>query len=139
MGRLLAIDHGQKRIGLALSDPNKIISKPLKTISYLNYEDLLKELILIINEYEVEKLIIGLPIGMHGKNTLQTEKVVKFKSFIQKKINIPIISIDERLSSISAKKSLVSQGIKTGHNKSKVDQTAAAIFLQHYLDKINYS
>ena len=71
MGRLLAIDHGQKRIGLALSDPDKIISKPLKTISYLNYGDLLKELILIINEHQVEQLIIGLPIGMHGKKTSQ--------------------------------------------------------------------
>ena len=139
MGRLLAIDHGQKRIGLALSDPDKIISKPLKTISYLNYGDLLKELILIINEYQVEQLIIGLPIGMHGKKTLQSEKVEEFKSFVEKKIDIPIIYVDERLSSVSAKKSLISQGIKTGYNKSKVDQTAAAIFLQYYLDKKNYS
>ena len=139
MGRLLAIDHGQKRIGLALSDPDKIISKPLKTISYLNYEDLLKELILIINEHQVEQLIIGLPIGMHGNKTSQSEKVEEFKSFVEKKIDIPIIYVDERLSSVSAKKSLISQGIKTGYNKSKVDQTAAAIFLQYYLDKKNYS
>ncbi len=139
MGRLLAIDHGQKRIGLALSDPDKIISKPLKTISYLNYGDLLKELILIINEHQVEQLIIGLPIGMHGNKTSQSEKVEEFKSFVEKKIDIPIIYVDERLSSVSAKKSLISQGIKTGYNKSKVDQTAAAIFLQYYLDKKNYS
>ena len=138
MGRFLAIDHGQKRIGLALSDPDKIISKPLKTISYLNYGDLLKELILIINKHQVEQLIIGLPIGMHGKKTFQSEKVEEFKSFVEKKIDIPIIYVDERLSSVSAKKSLISQGIKTGHNKSKVDQTAAAIFLQYYLDKKNY-
>ena len=139
MGRFLAIDHGQKRIGLALSDPDKIISKPLKTISYLNYVDLLKELILVINKHQVEQLIIGLPIGMHGKKTSQSEKVEEFKSFVEKKIDIPIIYVDERLSSVSAKKSLISQGIKTGHNKSKVDQTAAAIFLQYYLDKKNYS
>ena len=139
MGRFLAIDHGQKRIGLALSDPDKIISKPLKTISYLNYGDLLKELILIINKHQVEQLIIGLPIGMNGKKTPQSEKVEEFKSFVEKKIDIPIIYVDERLSSVSAKKSLISQGIKTGHNKSKVDQTAAAIFLQYYLDKKNYS
>jgi RNAse H-fold protein YqgF len=113
MGRLLAIDHGQKRIGLALSDPDKIISKPLKTISYLNYGDLLKELILIINEHQVEQLIIGLPIGMHGNKTSQSEKVEEFKSFVEKKIDIPIIYVDERLSSVKAKKSLISQGIKT--------------------------
>ena len=76
---------------------------------------------------------------MHGKKTPQSEKVEEFKSFVEKKIDIPIIYVDERLSSVSAKKSLISQGIKTGHNKSKVDQTAAAIFLQYYLDKKNYS
>ena len=138
MGRLLAIDHGEKRIGLALSDPNKIISKPLKTISYSNYENLSIDLIDIINRHKIEKLIIGLPIGMHGANTLQTDKVKDFISYLENKIDIPIIMFDERLSSVSAKKSLVAQGIKTGYNKSKIDETAAAIFLQHYLDQLNY-
>lgn len=138
MGRLLAIDHGEKRIGLALSDPNKIISKPLKTISYSNYENLSIDLIDIIKRHKIEKLIIGLPIGMHGANTLQTDKVKDFTSYLENKIDIPIIMFDERLSSVSAKKSLVSQGIKTGFNKSKIDETAAAIFLQHYLDQLNY-
>jgi len=138
MGRLLAIDHGEKRIGLALSDPNKIISKPLKTITYNNYENLSIDLIDIIKRHKIEKLIIGLPIGMHGANTLQTDKVKDFQSYLKNKIDIPIIMFDERLSSVSAKKSLVSQGIKTGFNKSKIDETAAAIFLQHYLDQLNY-
>ncbi|MFL3025914.1 MAG: Holliday junction resolvase RuvX [Candidatus Neomarinimicrobiota bacterium] len=138
MGRLLAIDHGEKRIGLALSDPNKIISKPLKTISFSNYDNLSIDLIEIIERYEIEKLIIGLPIGMHGANTLQTDKVEDFTNYLKNKIDIPIIMFDERLSSVSAKKSLVEQGIKTGHNKSKIDDTAAAIFLQHYLDQLNY-
>jgi len=138
MGRLLAIDHGEKRIGLALSDPNKIISKPLKTISFSNYDNLSIDLIEIIERYEIEKLIIGLPIGMHGASTLQTDKVEDFTNYLKNKIDIPIIMFDERLSSVSAKKSLVEQGIKTGHNKSKIDDTAAAIFLQHYLDQLNY-
>ena len=83
-------------------------------------------------------MIIGFPLGMDGKKTGQTKKVETFKVELEKKIDIPIVMFDERLSSVSAKKSLISQGIKTGFNKSKIDQTAAAIFLQHYLDSKNY-
>tara|TARA_Y100000768_G_C23892837_1_gene641026 strand:+ start:684 stop:1100 length:417 start_codon:yes stop_codon:yes gene_type:complete len=138
MGRLLAIDYGEKRLGLAISDPNQIISKPLKTIILSDSQYIYNELEKIISDYEIQKLIIGLPIGMDGKNTQQTSKVEAFKENLQNKIGIPIILFDERLSSVSAKKSLISQGIKTGHNKSKIDQTAAAIFLQHFLDTLNY-
>ena len=138
MGRLLAIDYGEKRLGLAISDPNQIISKPLKTIILSDSQYIYNELEKIISDYEIQKLIIGLPLGMDGKNTQQTSKVEAFKENLQNKIGIPIILFDERLSSVSAKKSLISQGIKTGHNKSKIDQTAAAIFLQHFLDTLNY-
>ena len=138
MGRLLAIDYGEKRLGLAISDPNQIISKPLKTIILSDSQYIYNELEKIISDYEIQKLIIGLPLGMDGKNTQQTSKVEAFKENLQNKIGIPIIMFDERLSSVSAKKSLISQGIKTGHNKSKIDQTAAAIFLQHFLDTLNY-
>ena len=138
MGRLLAIDYGEKRLGLAISDPNQIISKPLKTLILSDSKYIYNELEKIISDYEIQKLIIGLPLGMDGKNTQQTSKVEAFKENLQNKISIPIILFDERLSSVSAKKSLISQGIKTGHNKSKIDQTAAAIFLQHFLDTLNY-
>ena len=138
MGRLLAIDYGEKRLGLAISDPNQIISKPLKTIILSDLQYIYNELEKIISDYEIQKLIIGLPLGMDGKNTQQTSKVEAFKEDLQNKISIPVILFDERLSSVSAKKSLISQGIKTGHNKSKIDQTAAAIFLQHFLDTLNY-
>lgn len=138
MGRLLAIDYGEKRLGLAISDPNQIISKPLKTLILSDSKYIYNELEKIISDYEIQKLIIGLPVGMNGKNTQQTRKVEVFREFLQNKIDIPIILFDERLSSVSAKKSLISQGVKTGHNKSKIDQTAAAIFLQHFLDTLNY-
>ena len=75
---------------------------------------------------------------MDGKKTQQTTKVEEFKTYLQNKIDIPIVMFDERLSSISAKKSLISQDVKTGYNKAKIDQTAAAIFLQQYIDTINY-
>ena len=138
MGRFLAIDHGEKRVGLAISDPNKIISKPLKTLILSDLQYFYQELLKIISDYDIEKLVIGLPVNMDGKKTQQTTKVEEFKTYLQNKIDIPIVMFDERLSSISAKKSLISQGVKTGYNKSQIDQTAAAIFLQQYIDTLNY-
>ena len=135
MGRFLAIDFGEKRVGLALSDPTKIIAKPFKSISYNNQDDLLNKISLIIEQKNVEKIILGLPIGLKGQQTAQTNRVFEFYNLIKDKNDIQIVMEDERLSSVSAKKSLVLQNIKTGHNKALIDETAAAIFLQLYLDR----
>ena len=135
MGRFLAIDFGEKRVGLALSDPMKIIAKPFKTIFYSNQNDLINKIALIIKDKKIEKIILGLPKGLKGNNTSQTNIVIEFYNYIKDKIDTPIVMEDERLSSVSAKKSLILQDIKTGHNKTLIDETAAAIFLQLYLDK----
>ena len=133
MGRILGVDYGDSRIGLALSDPNKIIASPFKTIQNKGFDKTKKEIFDIIRENKVELIVLGLPVSMSGTETNQTKKVRKFQSFIQD-FDIPVEMQDERLSSFTAKKSLIQQKIKTGHNKHLVDSTAAAIFLQQYLD-----
>ena len=135
MGRFLAIDFGEKRIGLALSDPMKIIAKQFKTIFYSNQNDLINKIALIIKDEKIEKIILGLPKGLKGNNTSQTNIVIEFYKYIKDKIDTPIVMEDERLSSVSAKKSLILQDIKTVHNKALIAETASAIFLQLYLDK----
>ena len=134
MGRVLAIDYGDKRIGLALSDPLKIIASPFKTIRNDNKDNFIKLIEGIIIKEDVELIIIGLPLGMSGQITDQTTKVKIFSEKLLL-IGITIKYVDERWSSIAAKRSIQEQGIKTGHNKQLVDQTAAAIFLQQYLDQ----
>ena len=134
MSRYLAIDHGSKRVGLALSDPMKIIAKPYKTITYSKLDELIILLIKIIEEEDVKSIVLGLPLGMKGQETTQTKHVLEFKEKLKLKIQIPIILQDERLSSLSAEKSLIQQKVKTGYNKSHIDKTAAAIFLQQFLD-----
>ena len=133
MTRVIGIDYGEVRVGIALSDPLKIISKPLITLT--NDENLLENLEKIISEKNVEKIIVGYPIGMKGQKTLQTEKVDNFILTLKNKFDLNIIVVDERLSSVSATNSLIKQGIKTGHNKSLIDNTSAAIILQEYLDR----
>ena len=134
MGRVLGIDYGERRVGLALSDPMKIIAFPFKTLSHTTAENLISEFKIIIIEKDIDSIVIGLPIGLKGKDTIQTKKVRHFASSIVE-LGIPIQLEDERFSTKSAKRSLNLQKIKTGHDKAAVDRTAAAILLQQYLDK----
>ena len=134
MGRVLGIDYGARRIGLALSDPLKMIASPFKTLVNLSANKLMVELQNIISDNEVEAIVIGIPIGMQGQDTAQTKRVRHFAKTMTD-LGIPVSLEDERLSSVSATRALTMQKIKTGFNKAEVDRTAAAIFLQQYLDK----
>jgi len=134
LNRILAIDYGDVRVGLAISDLMQIIAKPYKTIKNTNHNEIFIQLERIIEENNIGKIIVGLPITLKGEHSEQTEKVLSFVKELKSSIKIDIDTYDERLSSIQAKKSLIQQGVKTGHNKEQIDQTAAAIFLQGYLD-----
>ena len=135
MSRILSIDYGEKRVGLALSDLLQIIAKPFDTLLNKNDNDLIKNILEISESNIVSKIIVGMPLTLKGKHSEQTKKVLQFINLLKDQTSLPIEQYDERLSSIQAKRTLVMQGIKTGHNKSEVDKTAAAIFLQSYLDK----
>ena len=135
----MSIDYGEKRVGIALSDPLHTISYPLCVINKKNENQLVDEIIKIINDKLVEKIIIGLPLSMSGSYSEQTKKVIVFKDFLIKELSdrslsIDIDTIDERLSSVSAKNIMIQQGVKTGHNKGRIDELSASIILQEYLD-----
>ncbi|HJN98810.1 MAG TPA: Holliday junction resolvase RuvX [Candidatus Marinimicrobia bacterium] len=136
MGRILGIDYGDSRIGLAMSDRLKIIASPFKTIRNEGNENCLQVFQSLIKEKDVETIVVGLPMGLKGQETAQTKKVREFVSLLYA-LNLPIRLEDERLSSVSAEKSMIQQNIKTGHNKGLIDQRAAAIILQQFLDKQN--
>tara|TARA_Y100000996_G_C21984582_1_gene421943 strand:+ start:57 stop:470 length:414 start_codon:yes stop_codon:yes gene_type:complete len=134
MARILGIDFGEKRVGLALSDRLNLIASPYKTIQYVSENDLMNEIEKIVFEKEIEIFVLGLPLNMKGQDSNQTKKVRGFKKLLST-LELPIFYEDERFSSVVAKNSLVLQNVKTGHNKSEIDKTAAAIILQQYLDK----
>ena len=134
MGRILGVDYGDSRIGLSISDQTKSIAFPFKTIKNNNSIDSLIEFFRkLMVEKKIESIVLGLPLGMNGKDTNQTKKVRLFSKSI-KILGLPVFFQDERLTSISAKKSLIKENIKTGHNKWRIDERAATIFLQHFLD-----
>lgn len=134
LSRILGIDYGERRIGIALSDPLGIIAKPLTVIDRNISTDYISQLLDIVSSKQITNIVVGLPLTMMGGKSKQTEIVLSFIDQLKEVLSIPIITVDERLSSIAAKKSLQEQAIKTGHNKSRIDETSAAIFLQEHLD-----
>lgn len=134
MGRYLGIDNGEKRVGLALSDPLKIIATPFRTLLVHNTNQVIRELDKIIDEQDVELIVVGNPLGMKGQQTAQTKRVIEFTDKLRD-IGYKVMLEDERLSSVSAKRVMIEQKIKTGYNKELIDQIAAAIILQQFLDK----
>ena len=133
MSRILGLDYGERRIGIALSDPLQIIAKPFTVIDRKK-TDYISQLSKMIVENDIISIVVGLPLTLHGKKSKQTEVVLSFINELQSKLPVPVSQVDVRLSSIAAEKSLHLQNVKTGYEKGRIDETAAAIFLQEYLD-----
>ena len=134
MIRVIGIDFGLSKVGLAISDPSGIIALPFKVIRYKNKEELLNELKDISEQKNVNKFVVGYPISMNYKKNEMTEIIDNFKEDMEN-LNFEVILEDERLSSEYAKKIIIKQDVKLSKNKEMVDLTAASIILQTYLDR----
>ena len=132
--RILALDHGTKRIGVAISDELKMIAQPLEFIPAEPFADFLNRLRAILKEKEVEVILVGLPRNMDGSHGPATLKVEAFVAALRNAITIPIETRDERLTSVMANRVLIQAGVRRDKRKEKVDKMAAAILLQSYLD-----
>jgi len=132
MSVVLCIDFGLKRCGLAISDPNRIIASPLQTIESLHLENWLEQ---EIPKRKIVEIVLGYPTRLDGSDSHVTENVRLLKSVLEKKYaNIPIHLFDERFSSKMASEAIFQMGHKKKkHDKSLVDQIAAAMILQEYL------
>jgi len=132
--RILALDHGSRRIGVAVSDETRTIAQPLEFIPAEPFAGFLERLKQLIREKEVDQILIGMPRNMDGSYGPAAEKVQTFVGVLANAITIPIKTWDERLTSAQANRVLIQGGARRDKRKQKVDQTAAAILLQSYLD-----
>jgi putative Holliday junction resolvase len=134
MSVVLCIDFGLKRCGLALSDPKRIIASPLQTIESIHLENWLEQ---EIPKRQIEEIVLGYPTRLDGSDSHVTENVRLLKSALEKKFPvIPIKLFDERFSSKMASEAIYQMGHKKKkHDKSLVDQVAAAMILQEYLSQ----
>ena len=135
MGRILCIDYGLKRVGLAVTDELKIIASPFKTVNT-------SEIISFINNYtketKVELIVVGLPFNLRGEETDATKKTLSFISVLMKKYpQIKVDTYDERYTSRIAKETILMMGKskKFRQDKSNVDKVSASIILQSYLKR----
>lgn len=135
--RILALDHGTRRIGVALSDELKIIASPLEYIPAEPFADFLARLKEIIREKEIELIIIGMPRNMDGSYGPAALKVQEFVAVLKEALTIPIKTLDERLTTVQAQKFLIQGNVRRKERKEKVDKTAAALLLQSYLDSLH--
>ncbi len=135
MGRILGIDFGKRRIGLALSDPLGMFASGLTTLDNRSEKAAIKALIEVIQAHQVEHLVFGLPLRHTGEEGDSAEAVKQFASLVESATQIPITFEDERFTSVIAQQSLREQGVQPSRQKHLVDQTSAALILQQYLDK----
>ncbi len=132
--RILALDHGTKRIGVAVSDETKTIAQPLEYISAEPFADFLVRLKKLLVEKEVDLVLIGLPRNMDGSYGPAAQKVQAFVAILHNAITVPIKMWDERLTLAQANRILIQGKVRRDQRKEKVDKMAAAILLQSYLD-----
>ena len=132
--RLLGIDPGKKRIGLAISDEDKLVSTPLKTILKKKNFNFIKEIKEIIEENNIKGIIVGNPLNMDGSKGSSSQSSNDFARNLSNNISIPVTMWDERLSSEGAFKLSANIGVNTSKKIEKLDQNAASFILQGVLD-----
>ena len=131
----MGLDIGDKRTGVALSDPLGIIASALTVIERTSDEAAVKKIIDLARENEVERIVVGMPRSMDGSLGRQAQAVQSFIDLLKEGTRIPIVSWDERLSTVAAERAMLEVGMKRDKRKKRRDSLAAAFILQGYLDR----
>lgn len=133
--RIMALDVGSKRIGAALSDPLKITAQGLETFQRTTLEEDIRGLWQLIDQHEVSQLVVGLPKNMDGTIGFKAEEVRQFIADLTAQRSIEVIWVDERLTTVSAERTLLEADVSRAKRKKVIDKMAAVLILQSYLDR----
>jgi len=133
-GRVLAIDYGEVRVGIALSDPLRILATPFVVLK--NDGNLLENIKKIITEKQVSQIVLGLPINLKGKDSKKTEEIRKFYRKLKDYISLPIELVDERFTTYEANAELKKMGYSVKESRKVIDKIAASLILKSYLKQI---
>jgi putative holliday junction resolvase len=132
--RVMALDVGEKKIGVAISDALLLTAQSRPTLHRKNLKSDISILGRLAEENEVHEIVIGNPLHMDGRESQQSEKVAKFANELRTALNLPIVFLDERLTSFAAEQHLEEMGLKWRQRRDHIDKIAAMIILQGYLD-----
>jgi len=134
VGRVVGVDLGTKRIGFAVSDPDRIIATAAKVVECRSEKEIMAAVLAFVREAGADLCVLGNPINMDGSRGPAAQRVQKFKDDLSAQITVPVVLWDERLSTKSAHDYLIEAGTRREKRKGLVDKIAAQVMLQHYLD-----
>lgn len=135
-GRILAIDPGTKRVGLAITDEKRVIATPLEAIDRTSWKKLLSDIKAVILSYDAVAVVAGLPLNTDGSESFMSLEARKIANKLTLSLDVPVFLQDERVTTYEARGRLWKQGIKPSKTKQFVDSEAAAIILTDFLDRI---
>jgi putative Holliday junction resolvase len=133
--RIMGLDVGSRTIGMAISDELGLTAQGFKTLTRKSLEDDFQEIAAIINQFEISKIVVGLPKNMNGTLGSQAETVLKWVEILKDRIEVPVVTWDERLSTVGASKVLLEADLSRRKRKKVIDKLAAVLILQGYLDQ----
>ncbi len=136
--RTLGLDIGRKRTGIAIADETLTIATPLTHIEAHGLKDWLQKLLLFLETYPIEQIIVGIPLNHHGEIGKDAEEIGKYIALLREKVSFPVIEWDERFTTVQAERTLISADISREKRKQVIDKLAAAIMLQSYLDHLRF-
>jgi putative Holliday junction resolvase len=134
MMRLIGIDYGKKRIGIAVSDPLGLTAQPIEVFD--NTKQVFEKINRLIEKYDADQIIVGMPKTLKGEIGQSAEEVLQFMEELKKHVNIPVLSYDERLTTARAQKILLDSDVSRKKRREVIDKIAAAYMLQGYMEKI---
>ncbi|HQG33171.1 MAG TPA: Holliday junction resolvase RuvX [Deltaproteobacteria bacterium] len=132
--RIMGIDYGTKRIGVAISDPSGVIAHPLETIPVREDGSHMESLKAVVRDYEVKKIVVGLPYDMDGGVGESANRVINWARDLEISLKLPVELWDERLTTSEAYEILIRMNVKGPKRKRLIDKIAASVMLQGYLD-----
>lgn len=134
--RILGLDVGKKSIGVAISDELRITAQGLKTIRRNPKGDEFEHLLTLVSQYQVEEIVVGLPLNMNGSLGKQAEFVLSWIEELKRRVNLPVVTWDERLSTVEAGRTLLEADLSRRRRKRVVDKVASVLILQGYLQHL---
>jgi putative Holliday junction resolvase len=133
--RALGLDLGERRIGVAVSDPDGMLAMPMTAIDAVPDDQALERIAELAREHDVEMIVVGLPVSLDGSLGPQAQLVKSWADAIAGHTQILVVTWDERLSTVAAGRALADAGVKRGKRKKRLDSVAASLVLQAYLDR----
>ena len=130
----LALDVGERRIGVAVSDPGGLLATPLTTIHRTHEAADIDEVLRLAEEHDVGEIVVGLPLELSGRTGPQAGRSLAFVRALAGRTAIPVETVDERYSTVEAERRLRDSGVEPSRDRARVDAAAAAVILQSYLD-----